>query len=100
MLVILFAVLSNAPLPLYYEVSAEITYPVSEAVSGGIMTAGMSGGYSLVLLVFSYAGVGWMTVIALACACGGLLCLAFVQIRMKREELENKSGDVNVDGDV
>ncbi|KAK2940312.1 putative MFS-type transporter [Blattamonas nauphoetae] len=87
-LVVLFGFIAGAPLPLFYDLSAELTFPVSESISGGFVSGFYFVAYFAVPLLFSATGIGWMSFITFLFLVGVVLVLIFVRIDYRRSRVE------------
>eukprot|EP00770_Monocercomonoides_exilis_P014471 MONOS_14417.1-p1 / transcript=MONOS_14417.1 / gene=MONOS_14417 / organism=Monocercomonoides_exilis_PA203 / gene_product=transporter, major facilitator subfamily protein , unspecified product / transcript_product=transporter, major facilitator subfamily protein / location=Mono_scaffold00998:1813-3936(+) / protein_length=643 / sequence_SO=supercontig / SO=protein_coding / is_pseudo=false len=104
-LVILVCVIGGAPYGLFFEMGAELTYPLPESVSGSIIMIALNVFFTIVLLLFSFVKkAGLMTLVSLigsAISTIGMACIKMTYKRGKIEETgseqkcENKSEENN-----
>lgn len=88
--VALFGIVTGAPLPLVFEVGAEETYPVSESISGGFITAWISIGYFFVLLIYSFVDLPWMTLTSFITIVASTLMIFLMKVQYKRSQVEEE----------
>ncbi|KAK2961531.1 putative MFS-type transporter [Blattamonas nauphoetae] len=72
----------------FYDLSAELTFPVSESISGGFVSGFYFVAYFAVPLLFSATGIGWMSFITFLFLVGVVLVLIFVRIDYRRSRVE------------
>ncbi|KAK2948876.1 putative MFS-type transporter [Blattamonas nauphoetae] len=90
-IIILFGVIVGAPYPVYFEGGAEITFPTSESISGGLNAAWYNVAYFIVPLLFSATGAGWFTAITLIFLVVSTACLVPMRFRYLRSEAEERA---------
>jgi hypothetical protein len=88
--VTLLGAILGAVLPLAYELAAETTYPVSEAVSAGVLSWLINLSAVLFLLIAPFVDVRFMNVYTLACAAASVLLLLPVKDEYKRFESDQQ----------
>ncbi|KAH7832162.1 putative transporter, major facilitator subfamily protein [Monocercomonoides exilis] len=86
-----FGVIVGAPLPLLFEVGAEVTYPLPASASGGVASLFIMGAYTIVPFLFAACGEGWMTFIAVVMFVVSTVCLLPTRIVYLRSEVENEN---------
>ena len=89
---IILGLMSQGPMPLFYEMAAESAYPVGEGAAGGFLTLGVCFFQIIYFGVLSIPGVGvsWMT-----WACVGSLILSLLLLICFKER--NKRYDIDIE---
>ncbi|XP_052253450.1 solute carrier family 49 member 4 homolog isoform X2 [Dreissena polymorpha] len=87
---ILIGIFINASIPLFYEICAEASYPVSEGISGGILTQvnQLFGSCFLLVMLVKNIGVGWMNWALLGSSVVALPLLFLFPERYPRTDLD------------
>eukprot|EP00727_Mastigamoeba_balamuthi_P009681 m51a1_g5335 hypothetical protein (473) ;mRNA; r:410215-412107 len=86
--------------PVMYELAAEITFPVSEAISGGLITTWMSVAMLVTLFVVPKIPVMWFNLIVTAAF---VLCAALaacIRDEYRRHDLEDKDSQSQAEEEV
>ena len=80
----------GTPLSTYFTLSAEVTYPVSDAITGGMVILFVSLGMMVIPLMYGYIGIGWVNVIASCLLLVALILYISLRPVYKRSEQEEK----------
>lgn len=74
--------------PLFFESAAEITFPVSEGISGAAITFATTITYFVALFIFGLVGSHWTTLVSLSFGVVGTILIPFLKITFNRSEVE------------
>lgn len=80
--------------PLFYELGAELTFPVSEGTSAGLLTLMLNLGALIFLAAGAYIDPMWMNLIMTSVVCVCLVMTVFVREKYVRSDSELKGGIV------
>lgn len=69
-----------------FETAAEMTFPLAENTSGGVLSFGMNLFGVLFVLVASWMELDWMTPVAVGALVSAAVVFAFVPVEMRRPE--------------
>ncbi|KAA6381069.1 MAG: hypothetical protein EZS28_023405 [Streblomastix strix] len=83
-------IFAGLPYSLFFETAAEISYPISEAISGAAITFATNITYFTSVFVFGVVGAGWTSIVALILVLVGTLIVPFSKISFNRSAIEEQ----------
>jgi len=88
--IVLAGLFQGATGPVFYELCAELVYPVPESTSGALITTVVNLGAVVVLSVISYIGMTWANTIQTSSAIFSLILVLFMREQYRRAEAEEE----------
>ncbi|KAA6356644.1 MAG: hypothetical protein EZS28_047829, partial [Streblomastix strix] len=83
-------IFAGLPYSLFFETAAEISYPISEAISGAAITFATNITYFTSVFIFGVVGAGWTSFVALILVLIGTLIVPFSKISFNRSAIEEQ----------